>query len=45
MDDALSERLDRIEALLMKLLEAMAGDDEDEEIGPFGAERNPDVPL
>lgn len=42
MDDVI-ERLDRIESLLLKLLEAMAGDDE--EAGPFGEERSGDQPL
>ena len=46
MDDELAERLDRIESLLMKLLDVLAGDDQDdEEPGPFGAERNQDEPL
>lgn len=45
MDDALNARLDRIEALLLKLLEALAGDDEDDEPSPFGAERSGDTPL
>lgn len=43
MDDALNARLDRIEALLLKLLEALAGDDE--EPSPFGPERDQDAEL
>jgi hypothetical protein len=46
MDDEQAARLDRIEDLLLKLLDALAGDDEpDEEPGAFGAERNADDVL
>lgn len=37
--DELIERLDRIESILMKLIEAMAGE-EDDPIGPWGEERS-----
>ena len=39
--DELKAQLDRIEVLLMNLVDALAGDDDEEDGDEFGAERDP----
>ena len=39
--DELKAQLDRIECLLMNLVDALAGDDDQEDGDEFGAERDP----
>lgn len=41
MDSELKAQLDRIEVMLMALIDALAGDDEDESGDEFGADRYP----
>lgn len=45
IDEQIQSQLDRIEAMLVVLMDALAGEDADDAPSPFGAERDGAQPL
>ena len=45
IDEQIQSQLDRIEAMLVLLMNALVGEDDDDATGPFGAERDGAQPL